>query len=209
MNQLFDKIILINLPSRPDRLHRATEELLRNGITNFMVFPAIEKEDGAEGLFYTMMAIFEKCAEAGYQKVLMLEDDAKFLMQPAFIISECLKYLDERINWDLIHLGPNTQCHFGEWKTRYLLPLSAGLATHAIVYSAAAIKKIIDMDLVWEGIPFDQLLDSKIQSQGYSYCTYPLLATQYDDYSNIEKTNVTYNHIEHKFYKNIAPILHK
>lgn len=214
MNNLFDKIILINLPSRKDRLERSINELMRVGITHFEIFPAIEKENGAEGLFYTMMAIFDKCHQAGYKKVLILEDDFKFLMQPKFFIEKCFHQFYQfegyqEVNWDILHLGPNMHGRFDKWETRYMLPLQNGLATHAIVYSGECIKKIVDMDLVWSGIPYDQILATQIQKLGNSYCTYPLLATQFDDYSNIENINVTYNHIEHKFYKNVESILDK
>ncbi len=224
MNHLVSHIYLINLPSRADRLQRALQECSKNSIrtvdANFTIFPAISKEDGAEGLFYTMLAIFEQAYEAGHTTICLLEDDVRFVMPPQLIVEKCLNELaflyrhhDMAIHfkpWDMLHLGPNTQIPFRQFISKcYLLPLQNGLATHAVIYSRECIKKILDMDLVWEGIPIDKILADQIQRDGLSYCTYPLLATQHDDYSDIEKEHVTYNHIENKFYKNVSDILDK
>lgn len=210
MNNLFDRVYIINREDRKDRLQRTMQECMAIGLTNVQVFPAIIKENGAEGLFYTMHAIFEKCHEDEIDNVLILEDDVKFVSYPKAILKWAIDFFKTKeIYWDILHLGPNCSDRFQSKVTdaNYLLPLQNGLATHAVAYSAPCMRSFLDLDLVWEGKPIDVLLAEHIQSKGNSYCTYPLLATQHDDYSDIEKIHTSYTHIQHKFYKFVEPLM--
>ena len=85
----FDRISIINLPSRPDRLHALRSELRRVGydIDNPKVTIPFAPEPadangfpsrGVYGNFLSHLGILESAYQDGLQNVLVLEDDAIF-----------------------------------------------------------------------------------------------------------------------------------
>lgn len=82
----FDKIFVINLPSRTDRLREIEGELRRIGLTltgpAVEVFPAIRPADkggfesvGAQGAYLSHLGVLKTAAQRGYQRILIFEDD--------------------------------------------------------------------------------------------------------------------------------------
>jgi len=59
-----DKVFIINLLRRTDRREQAQNELNSYNIP-FDFWTAIEKENGAEGLYETMVALFQHCIASG------------------------------------------------------------------------------------------------------------------------------------------------
>lgn len=125
--ELFDKIFLINLPRRKDRLEFMKYKLDKENIHNYELISATDgyNEDtikifdmyknikyyygiitspGAIGLLYTWKELLNKCIENNYQKILILEDDIYF--------HKNLKLLhDNNLNlyntYDVVSLGGN------------------------------------------------------------------------------------------------------
>jgi glycosyl transferase family 25 len=86
----FDKIYVINLPSRPDRRSEMDAQLRRVGLgltaSNVRLFDAIRPEDagefpsiGARGCFLSHLSILEEAAALKFNKIAILEDDANFV----------------------------------------------------------------------------------------------------------------------------------
>jgi hypothetical protein len=74
----FDKILVINLPSRTDRLLQIAEELYKWGIPYELV-NATPHDNGAEGLRITVEKIFRDAVAANLKSVLIFEDDSMFV----------------------------------------------------------------------------------------------------------------------------------
>jgi glycosyl transferase, family 25 len=90
MNQ-FDRTIVLNLASRPDRRFDMSRELARIGWPEHQItwYPAIDPREAAgfsnagyRGCFLSHLAALNLARNAGYQTVLILEDDCDF--SPSF-----------------------------------------------------------------------------------------------------------------------------
>lgn len=185
----FDKVFLINLPERTDRLKEATDELGRYNI-QFERFEATSDQNGAYGLYKTMMALFKMCVEIEYYNILVFEDDIKFLLdvkETNKIMNDAFKQMD--IIWDLLYLGINHPIPFGNKISKNILRVERGLSTHAVGYNIVTIKHLLNAPMI---LPFDIMLVEKIQKFNLSICINPILCTQRPGYSNIENKYVSH-----------------
>lgn len=96
-DDFFQKIYVINLPSRPDRLESVRTELRALNVSldasrfTVPVAPVPEDADGfptrgVRGNFLSHLGIIEDAHDRGYERILVLEDDAifrSFLRAPA------------------------------------------------------------------------------------------------------------------------------
>lgn len=194
----FDKILLINLPQRTDRLTAALNELARFGIQS-EVMPAIHQENGAYGLFLTLLGVFKMAEAEGWGNILIFEDDVQFsvenLTQHLDTMVQELKYLD----WDLFYLGGNVNAPLIRVpKCDYLLRCNMVLSTHAVAYSKQGWKLLlqemcrISEKGAYSGEPIDMTLARIIQPQGRTYVSYPLLAVQRPGWSDVENRDTDY-----------------
>jgi len=195
----FNRIFLINLPERRDRLEKSETELKKWNIP-YQVIPAIKDEDGAKGLFRTMLDLFNSCMH--FDRILVFEDDVKLLCDPSGYMPNVITQIDSR-RWDLLYLGVNTHKPFPPFVDNNLLSITEGRSTHAVAYSNRGILKVLKKAQHNRNLPFDMLLESLIQPEGNSYCTYPLIATQQADYSDIEKKDVNPVYIYQRYYDNL------
>ena len=85
----FDRVYVINLPSRTDRLHETIAELKSVGINHdhpkLTVFPAVRPSDpggfrtvGARGCFLSHLSVLDHAVSRGHTRIMILEDDVKF-----------------------------------------------------------------------------------------------------------------------------------
>lgn len=191
----FDRIFLINLPDRKAKLQDASKELHRYNIA-FEVYPAIKQDNGAYGLFQTMQELFSLLV-LNRKRVLVFEDDIKIVRDPAPIMEKAIISLQKR-KWDMFYLGPNTHQDFGLLEDG-LLRLFNAFSTHAVAYSSTGIENVCRFK--WSGKPIDVMITEQVQSLGNCYCSYPLIATQRNGYSDIDKKEVVYNYIEERFLR--------
>jgi hypothetical protein len=87
--ETFDRIYVINLDSRPDRLGEISAELGRFGLridgVRVARFPAVRPADkgefpsiGARGCFMSQLGVFRDAIDRGLDSFLLLEDDVRF-----------------------------------------------------------------------------------------------------------------------------------
>lgn len=206
----FDEIFLINLPSRPDRLAAASKELQKCNIP-FTAMPAIAMGNGAMGLTRTMQELFK--TNKLKQRILVFEDDVKFVQDPNIYMPLCVEQLQRLHRWDMFYLGINTDNEnnlFSEFAAPNLLPVKFGYSTHAVAYSQETMRRLLSVYGSFDYhyfTPTDILIAKAIQEQGHCYCSYPLLATQADGYSDIEQKHSTYDYIESRFAHSVAHLL--
>lgn len=183
INEFFDKVFVINLDERKDRMDIADCFLKEQGI-KYERFPAIKNENGVKGLLLTMRELFKICIERGYKSgVLILEDDFEFLAPVENFLKEVIPQLPP--NYLTFHLGLNLLTVPERVSTNILL-IDQAYSTHAIVYSREAINSILPMLERNESLAYDIMLRDEIQSRKRSFCTYPMLCTQRTNHSDIE-----------------------
>lgn len=204
--EYFPKVIVPSLIKRTDRRERMTEQLNAYNI-DFEFFDAIESTNGAEGLVMTMKQMFKECIEQGWERVLVLEDDAEMLVQPIGfeeIMDRCTEDL-KFVHWDIFALGLQHPKCFTHWLTPNILPVEIGFSTHASAYNTTAMEFIISAHI---GEPIDNYLVHAFQKYNTTVCSYPMLCTQFADYSDIGKDFCNWQpFLLPLFERNVRPIL--
>jgi GR25 family glycosyltransferase involved in LPS biosynthesis len=206
----FDRIYCINLDKRKDRWEHLNKELdkielLKND--DYERISAIEMKDGRVGLIKTVGKIIDKAIKNEYSNILIIEDDCKFINNSLNILDYAIEDLSN-LDWDLFYLGANTHTKL-EKKTKHLSILKSGFATHAVAYNSKVFEKILNYTNTIEhyiknqGEILDVWLSQNIQTLGNSYVCNPIVATQINDYSDIEKRNVDYSFIIERAKKNL------
>jgi len=200
----FTKIFVINLPERTDRLLDIAEQLYKWNIPYELV-NAVKHEDGAEGLRITVEGIFREAVKNEWESILIFEDDAIFVDSggnPNEVMEKVVKQLPK--TWDILYLGAQCTTGFKMRVSPNLLLVENAFATHAWALSLHGIKEVLMSVLE---APIDNSVVKKIQPQGNTYITYPLLCSQRAGVSNIGNTYIDWNpFIEHRYYQKLAEL---
>jgi hypothetical protein len=198
----FDKILVINLPSRTDRLLQIAEELYKWGIPYELV-NATPHENGAEGLRITVEKIFRDSIAENLTSVLIFEDDAMFVDScgnPNDTMEQVVKQLPP--TWQILYLGAQCTNGFKAKPSNNLLLLDMAFATHAWAVSLDGMKEILAAGLE---APIDNSVVKTVQPRGHTYITYPLLCTQRPGYSDIGRTEINWQpFIEQRYYQKFS-----
>lgn len=211
----FDQIYLLNMPKDVDRLKSSSEELHGYDIY-FQKVEAIADENPEDGIKLTLKSVFQNALSNGYRNILVFEDDVKFVHDPTqYMLSALVDIMYNEIEWDMLYLGVNTHNKFDGWVTGSLLRVQEGYGLHAVAYSESGIGKVLKLitdDLSGyvsgkENPAIDVMIAASLQGNGKCFCTYPLLATQRSDYSNIQKKYMDQSYIVERFNKNVAHLI--
>jgi len=197
-----DQIYIISLPHRTDRRISASDQIRKYDIpATFWL--ATKNDNGAEGLYQTMMEIFEVSVKNNWQKIMILEDDFIFLTDPLPGLTRSMSEFPD--SFDMLYLGCNIPHPiYAEQYSNYLIRVRRALSTHAVIYSNKAMKKILELD---KQLPIDLMLAHTIHKQGESFCTYPLLCVQSPGYSDIEHRTTDYkSFIEERYSKAVKDL---
>lgn len=200
-NSEFDAIYVINLPHRQDRLNRSIKEFAQYNIP-VEIFPAIESEQGgAHGVYLSVRAIMRKSVLAKHERILIFEDDVEFVQDPNHYLAFVMQQLsDFAPDWHMLYLGPNTHKPLKRIAPNLLLAESCrGL--HATAYSSEGMWCVLRHLLKWHpDFPIDVVFENRIQPEGHSFCTWPLLATQRtNEFSDIQQQVVSNDYIVERF----------
>jgi hypothetical protein len=197
----FDAIYVINLDSRPDRLTRVMSSFADLGISDRVErFPGIVPTEGsgALGCLMSHVAIIEQAKTKGLKNVLIFEDDVQFLNIES--IAPAVEQLSTK-KWALYYLGYNSHSPLNK-VTPNLLKLAKCYSTHAIAYNSSIFDLIIASFDSKKIKLIDVWLSENVQSRFNCLGNYPIAATQFSNYSDIEKKEVKYDFILERFIKN-------
>lgn len=185
----FDKIYVINLAKRTDRLLDVTEQF-ENYEIPFKRFEAIEDENGARGLRDTMLLIFDEVVEKDYTNVLIFEDDVKFVIGKEIlydVMNKVIEQLPE--NYLMCFMGGQPTGGYSSFYSNNLLPVIKYFSTQSVCYSKRCVKEILNRGM---GFPIDNWYCDVIQPLGYCYGVDPILTTQKEGYSDICKNEINW-----------------
>lgn len=186
----FDKIYVINLPKRIDRLMQFVEEMEKYEI-EFEIVNGIEHESGAEGLRQTVENIFKDAIDKKYNQILIFEDDCYFVEGKSTVdwtMDNAIKELPE--DWHILYLGAQVTNGFKRRQGSCLFQLDLAFATHAWALSRQGMMEILAVGLE---APIDNSVVKTVQTQQKCFITYPLLASQRAGFSNIGNTEIDWN----------------
>jgi GR25 family glycosyltransferase involved in LPS biosynthesis len=117
----FDRIFVINLPSRKDRYKEMGRELEKIGLSwespKVIHFPAIRPDSagdfpsvGARGCFLSHFEILKTARDAQYRSILILEDDCDLFADNSLILNNILSGFSS-LDWGIIHGGNAARVH--------------------------------------------------------------------------------------------------
>lgn len=111
MSKYIDKIIYINLSSRPDK-----KEQIENELNNFQLeyerFDAIDTpEYGAYGCGLSHIAVLKIAKEKNYKNVLILEDDFQFLVTKEEFENNLTAFFESNLDYNVCMLSYDLRKH--------------------------------------------------------------------------------------------------
>lgn len=187
INEYFDKVVVINLDKRTDRLDKITEQLNDLGIT-FERFSAIDGT-GKNPIIAGRDSHVEVWKQNLGKKVLILEDDAYFVEGFQERFDEIIQTLPE--DWDVFYLGALIDKMTGkvikvnnDW---YRQIVSTG--TQAYCLHPDMMQYFIDRIEIYDGY-IDVGLRILAEDTN-AYITQPNLVTQYPSYSDLRLKEVS------------------
>jgi GR25 family glycosyltransferase involved in LPS biosynthesis len=202
--ELLKHTLYINLESRPDRLQHVQQELKKMNIDAERI-NAIKMAEGAIGCTLSHIRCLELAKERQYPHVFIVEDDITFL-QPD-LLSENLKKFEENTElqcWDVLIIGGNNcppytrvtdyciRAFNNQTTTGYIVKshyydtLIANFKESAqMLMRNPHNKREFALDMYWK----------RLQQTGIWLMIVPATVTQYQDYSDIEKRVVNYDHL--------------
>ena len=182
LNDIFDRIVVINLESRPDRMQAFDEQAKRFDIDyiRFPAVPATESLPAGWACKESHIQVMKQAIAANAKRLFVFEDDALFVDN----FNEKLEEIYSRIpeDWDMFYLGAwHLVCHpYAEGVVKMVENYSAhayGINEHYLqeAYSQTMRPKPIDIAL------------SDKHPHIKAYCAKPALVGQTPGYSDIEK----------------------
>jgi GR25 family glycosyltransferase involved in LPS biosynthesis len=204
----FDAIYCINLDERVDRWKHAQEEFSKVGILDRVKrFSAIKEQDGRVGVIKSNLEIVKSAKTQKLNNVLVFEDDVQFITTEPLKVLEAAVNQIQGINWHLFYLGANTHDKLIKFKPNLIL-LKNAFAVHSMAYNKLAYDSFIEKYSKLKEIKqFNDILDVFLaqyyQEKFICLMTNPMMTTQMNDYSDIEKRNVNQEYIEERFKNNI------
>lgn len=212
----FDKIYCINLPSRKDRWQNCLIQFDKYKILNNLekvdgiIYnnPYFNRKQNAHlGCWFSHYNVLKNVQKLNYNKILILEDDFVFKVQPEEMnlkLTSCINELPQ--NWDLFYLGAYfVKGYDYEAKVNYsnnLYKANTAFCTHSICYSKSGIDKMISaMEKAFLKL---SSIPSNYESIGWFYvkeflyenncfASKEFLCGQIRDFSDIEGCIVDYN----------------
>jgi len=191
---IIDRICLINLPERTDRLMDSIYECEKIGIKSRVeVVEGIKS--GHRGLIETNIYIFDSTDN---ETVMILQDDVKFINNPVKTFTQAIEQLKYE-EWDMIYLGALVKQRlikvYPNWfRLRY------GYCLHAAIYNKRIIpvvRSIFNSHLNKPTVD-DRLIVEYIQPYYRCLLIDPMIAVQRPEFSDLEGKQVDYD-IERRF----------
>jgi len=109
MNQIYklvDQIYCINLISRPDRYSHMKDFEKKSGIKINFYRPERDPSGGTIGCFKSHIAVISEAYNAGYNKILLFEDDIiKTKSYDSINYNEIKKFIQTNNSWEVIQLS--------------------------------------------------------------------------------------------------------
>lgn len=176
-----DEWYVINLPERIDRLREIDSEMERYGV-KYTLFEAVKNQDGKLGLLDSMKKLLSTAISKNQSNIAVLEDDVTFLAPPIDFLNTVIPQVPE--DYNLFYMGANL-CQTPWRISENVLQIKMAYATHAIVYSRAGMERALSL-LNEHVTAYDIILMNNMHGDK-CYCAYPLLCTQREGWSDIEK----------------------
>lgn len=142
---LFDAIYCINLDTATERWETVQTEFARIGISERVIhFSAIASPDPGLGCYLSHRALMEMADTAGYQNILIFEDDIAFDLNQTDSFLASLEAL-QTTQWDIFYPGSTwfLEDFPAVFPRKKLLRIIGCRSNHATAYTRRAYKNIL------------------------------------------------------------------
>ena len=150
-----DKIIYINMDARTDRRAELEAEFVRLGIPEdkIMRYPASSYNGCPNtGCLVSHANVINLAYEMGYQNVLVLEDDFRFIEDAAKVNADIGAFFDMKLDWDVLML---TTC------SAVVIPEYVGYLASRISSSTNGAGYLVNRPMMMELV---ELFDSNVEN---------------------------------------------
>lgn len=205
LNDLVEKIFVINLDRFPDRWKYVSELLDHEGIKDYERIPGVNINEGhtiqdrEAGCREAHINCLNRAKDLGLNHFILLEDDVCFLEGYTQYLSNIKQFIESTVNWEMIYLGGNTMVLKDKLlpvENKYFRRINATLTTHAIIINKSIIDVIIQAYESYadvRGNQADLILVNKVQARRNSYIHEPRIVFQKNGYSYIQGKNCVYD----------------
>jgi GR25 family glycosyltransferase involved in LPS biosynthesis len=203
LNITFDRVFVINLDRRRDRMHSFNVHSIRSGIEKYERISAIDGRDleftnplnlnhfsaGDVGCALSHRRVVSVAKKNNLESYVVFEDDVE--LRKGFNQLFPIFWQEVPLDWDLVYFGANHNNTNPVRVSDKVLKVNGSYTTHAM-----AVRNTIYEDLlkIWEN-PCKQVdvLLSEIHHKYNCYCFYPNLAGQKKGFSDILNKDVDYD----------------
>jgi GR25 family glycosyltransferase involved in LPS biosynthesis len=208
-----EQVYCLSLARRQDRRDLVSKNLQNAGI-EFKFFDAVDGQtievdrsklnnpnewmmqcgNGTFAIILSFARILEHAKENGFSNVMICEDDVVF--RESFL-DRADKFLnDVPDDWDVLYFGGNHVDHYPHKITEHLSKCVSTRTTHSMVFRDTCYDKVINEILKFND-PLDEIF-AKMQRDRVlnAYTTIPVLAWQFDSFSDIEECFASYEFLE-------------
>ena len=219
MNTFFDKIdkiVYINLDSRPDRKEKMILQFNKFNIPEHKIirFNAIKHKFGMIGCSLSHIEVLRIALTNDWSNVLILEDDFNFIDNNTLINDVINNFFDTfQNNWDVLNLTRGYYQNFTNIGIKYFQKINdvssaAGYLVNRHMYDNILDNMITGCDMLIKTkndtlYCVDRYWTNLLKTARW-YITVPSLGYQRSDYSDISKMNVDYTILDKTLHSNIT-----
>lgn len=191
-------IVYINLDRRTDRRDQLEYELSRMGLSGER-FAAITHSSGIVGCGMSHLAVLEKAKAAGWESVLVLEDDFQFIVDKPTLETRMAAFIDSALPYDVLMFSyhETTQEPFNDVVSKVVkAQTTAGYLVHSRFYDTLintwkeGLSKLIATGEHWN-YSLDQYW-KRLQPNAQWFLLIPRIGFQRPGYSDLAGRNVEY-----------------
>ena len=187
----FDRIYVINLDKRADRLEQFVAEQKKELVFDVVRVSGVEHENPATGCHLSHAKCFKDAIREGFDRILIFEDDVEFFPGATDNLNKALVELPG--NWDMFYLGANLDSYPAYQVSEHIARLEGAFATHAYAVRRNLFQVLWDINSDMSTTHNDVAYSTEIHPRYQCYLSLPLIAGQRDSYSDIQKCVMSSN----------------
>ena len=180
-NRYFDKVFVVNLDRRTDRMERMKARLNAHAMRYERVSAIDGKEHGITGnkaLIQTNIKIFREAIDNGYRRILVLEDDCLFNKDFVKLFSDQVKKVPVYDIWYFGAIVPNPE-KFNYITGDHFTDIHCIYGTHAVAYNVDYLEKLIKQLEEKNHLPIDCIISEIPEAECRKWASItPMLCVQ-------------------------------